>query len=114
MIAPGSDMPRQVADGLAKLREGFLDRVAERCMAIDAILSAAADGTPSDEDRHVIGHHAHKTAGVAATFGYPRLGALALATEQAVRGADAKPWSEARRVVEAFLDEMESVLDGDN
>ena len=101
-----------VRNGLAQLREGFLDRVAERCMAIDAIVSAETGSDMAEANRRIIAHHAHKTAGVAATFGFPRLGALALETEAAMTGTGpASEWRKARGVVERFLDEMERVLD---
>ena len=63
-------------------------------------------------ERDAIQQHAHKTAGVAATFGFAILGQKALSVEQLMSHTqDELPWSVARPEVEALLDEMEDALD---
>jgi HPt (histidine-containing phosphotransfer) domain-containing protein len=100
--------------GLHELRGGFLDRVAERCLEIEAIIATAAIGGLGEEDCRLIAHHAHKTCGVAATFGYAELGERAQAVETMLTGLSGPPdWQEVHPVIEALLDEMENVLDAD-
>jgi HPt (histidine-containing phosphotransfer) domain-containing protein len=111
-------MPMQsdrLQQGLQALRDGFLERVTARCLAIEAILVAAADADQelvAEDDREAIQQHAHKTAGVAATFGFSVLGDRALAVEQMMSRVDTRlPWSVVRPEIEALLDEMEDALD---
>ncbi len=100
--------------GIHDLRAGFLDRVAERCMDIESILAEAQDRGLTAEDCRAIVHHAHKTTGVASTFGYSELGERARAVESLLSGLDGPPeWDRAQPVIEALLDEMETVLDED-
>lgn len=104
----------RIRAGLHDLRGGFLDRVAQRCLEIEAILATAGTGKPSPGECRVIVHHAHKTSGVAATFGYPELGDRAQQVEGLFNGLDGPPdWTVARAVIEAMLDEMENALDHD-
>jgi HPt (histidine-containing phosphotransfer) domain-containing protein len=91
-----SPMPSTVLQqGLQALRDGFLERITARCLAIEGILADAAE---NDEDtmsqeaaRDAIHRHAHKTAGVAATFGFSLLGEKALAVEQLMSRTKAPP-----------------------
>lgn len=100
--------------GLAGLRDGFLDRIAQRCMAIDAIVEGAGAGPMSLADRRQIAHHAHKTAGVAATFGFDDLGGSAGRVERLLTASDADlDWAEARPAIEELLDQMERALDSE-
>ncbi|MCU4654303.1 Hpt domain-containing protein [Roseibacterium sp. SDUM158016] len=102
----------QVNAGIAKLRDGFLDRVAERVITIDAILAAASGPTIPEADVRTIVHHTHKTAGVAATFGFAELGARASEVERILTSGGAEiPWQAVRPAIETLLDEMESALD---
>lgn len=105
----------RLRQGLQGLRDGFLERVTARCLAIEAILAAAAE-TDAElvavADRAAIRGHAHKTAGVAATFGFVELGERALSVEQLLSRPDAElQWSVVRPAIEALLDEMEDALD---
>lgn len=105
----------RLRQGLQVLRDGFLERVTTRCLAIEGIL-AEVEGSDeefvAEADREAILQHAHKTAGVAATFGFSVLGEKALAVEQLMaRADDALPWSVVRPEIEALLDEMEDALD---
>lgn len=97
------------------MRDGFLERITARCLAIESILAAAAADDVelvSEADRDAVQQHAHKTAGVAATFGFSVLGEKALAVEQMMARSKADlPWSVARPEIEALLDEMEDALD---
>lgn len=100
--------------GIHDLRAGFLDRVAQRCLEIESVVSEAEKHGLSAEDCRLIVHHAHKTTGVASTFGYAELGERARAVESLLSGLDGPPdWGTAQPVVEALLDEMENVLDED-
>jgi HPt (histidine-containing phosphotransfer) domain-containing protein len=97
---------------IEQLRKGFLDRVADRCMAIECILAEASDTRPTEAERLEIAQHAHKTVGVAATFGYAALGTRALEVERLMSAQGPVPsWAAARPIVDALLDEMERVLD---
>lgn len=101
-----------VQAGIEQLREGFLTRIAERCMAIDAIVEGAELGPVSHADRRQIAHHAHKTAGVAATFGFHDLGGSAFLVEQLLTSTDDDvDWADVRPAVEGLLDLMERALD---
>ncbi|WP_262876227.1 Hpt domain-containing protein [Roseicyclus sediminis] len=98
--------------GLADLRTGFLDRVADRCLEIEGIMAAAEGDELTTSERETVALHAHKTAGVAATFGFSRLGERALDVERLMtQTGDAPSWEVVRPVIEALLDEMERVLD---
>jgi HPt (histidine-containing phosphotransfer) domain-containing protein len=113
MAAP---MPSdRLQQGLQALREGFLERVTARCLEIESILVAVVEDDSeyvADADRNAILQHAHKTAGVAGTFGFSTLGEKALAVEQLMsRTSSPILWSVARPEVEALLDEMEDALD---
>ena len=105
----------RLREGLQALRDGFLERVTTRCLAIEGILAEldhSDEGFVAEADREAIQQHAHKTAGVAATFGFSVLGEKALAVEQLMARADGTlPWSVARPDIEALLDEMEDALD---
>jgi HPt (histidine-containing phosphotransfer) domain-containing protein len=111
-----SPVPSNVLQqGLEALRDGFLERITARCLAIEGILADAAENdedTMSEAARDAIHRHAHKTAGVAATFGFSLLGEKALAVEQLMSRTKAPPpWSVARPEIEDLLDEMEDALD---
>src|SRR6056297_446047 len=97
-----------------RLREG-LQALRDGCLAIEGILAEldnSDEGFVAEADREAIQQHAHKTAGVAATFGFSVLGEKALAVEQLMARADGTlPWSVARPDIEALLDEMEDALD---
>lgn len=103
--------------GLKELRAGFLDRVTARCLAIEAIVAGApddADAVLSEAERKLIREQAHKTAGVAATFGFADLGAQASAVEELMSVVDPAPtWGTAGPAIEALLDEMERALDAE-
>lgn len=105
----------RLQQGLQALREGFLERITARCLAIESILVEAAESDAelvADADREAIQQHAHKTAGVAATFGFSVLGDKALAVEKMMSRCDTDlPWSVVRPAIEALLDEMEDALD---
>jgi len=105
----------RLQQGLQALRDGFLERITARCLAIEGILADAAESDEacmSRTDRDAIQRHAHKTAGVAATFGFETLGERAMAVEQLMsRADDPPPWSVARPEIETLLDEMEDALD---
>jgi HPt (histidine-containing phosphotransfer) domain-containing protein len=105
----------RLQQGLQALREGFLERITARCLAIESILAAVEKNDTeyvAEADRAAIQQHAHKTAGVAGTFGFATLGEKALAVEQLMtRTRPPIPWSVARPEVEALLDEMEDALD---
>ncbi|MDG4649226.1 Hpt domain-containing protein [Roseibacterium sp. SDUM158017] len=97
--------------GLEDLRAGFLERVADRCMTIECILAGAESICPTEAERAEIAQHAHKTVGVAATFGYAALGARALEVERLMSPGRTPSWDASRPIIDAFLDEMERVLD---
>lgn len=100
--------------GIEQLRDGFLTRIAQRLMAIDAIVEGAGPGPVSHSDRRQIAHHAHKTAGVAATFGFEDLGGSAGLVERLMTSTDGDlDWTDARPAVEDLLDQMERALDGE-
>jgi HPt (histidine-containing phosphotransfer) domain-containing protein len=104
----------RMQSGIEELRAGFLDRIADRCMAIECIIAGAEGIVPTEEERDEISRHAHKTVGVAATFGYAALGARAMEVERLMSpGGRVRTWAMARPIIEGLLDEMERVLDED-
>lgn len=102
-------------DPLAQIRRSFLSRLGDRCLAIDAILERDAGRGISREDRDFILHHAHRTAGIAASLGFGTLGTLAsvVEAEWANIPPDAAETASAVDATHRFLDEIERVLDAD-
>ncbi|MBF9059112.1 hypothetical protein HKCCSP123_07945 [Rhodobacterales bacterium HKCCSP123] len=102
-------------DPLAPIRRSFLGHLGDRCLAIDAILERDGGRGIGREEREVIIHHAHRTAGLAASLGFETLGRLASAVESAWTrtppGDDGT--GPALEVTLRFLDEIERVLDED-
>lgn len=104
-------------DPLASIRRSFLSHLADRCLAIDAILERDDGRGISGDERDLILHHAHRTAGISASLGYGDLGRLAAAVESA--WLDVPPGDVAETpepvldVTRRFLDEIERVLDED-
>lgn len=96
---------------LEGLRGKFLDRITERCLAIECIVVGAEGTHPTEVERAQIAHYAHKTVGVAATFGYGTLGERARDVERIMSPNDVPDWSTARPVINAMLQEMERILD---
>jgi GGDEF domain-containing protein len=83
----------RLQQGLQALRDGFPRAVTARCLAIEAYPRGRSCRVRSrnyvaEADREAIQQHAHKTAGVAATFGFSVLGEKALAVEQLMSRAD--------------------------
>ena len=98
--------------GIDALRDGFLTRVAERVMANYAIVERGGFGPMSPADRTQIAEYAHKTAGVAATFGFFDLGGAASVVEEFLTRSDADlDWADVREAIEDLLDHMERALD---
>lgn len=106
---------QEMDDPLAPIRRSFLGRLAERCLAIDAILERGGGRGIDRDEREIIIHHAHRTAGLAASLGFGELGRLASAVELAWTRANPGD-ADAGAALEAtlrFLDEIEQVLDDD-
>lgn len=104
-------------DPLASIRHSFLSHLADRCPAIDAILERDDGRGITAEERDLIIHHTHKTAGIAASLGYEDLGRLAGDVESAwvhmpSGHVDVTP-DPVLEVTRRFLDEIERVLDED-
>lgn len=112
-MIPASTSELRIEDGLASIRRSFLDRLADRCLTIDAMLEQVQQTGWCRDSCHVIIHHAHKTVGIAGTLGYTRLGQLARAVEQTWT-TGASSGAEIRHAIEQtgqFLDEIEKILD---
>lgn len=107
-----SSTAAQVDRNLRELRDGFLERLSERCLEIETLLQMIARDGALDHLRVEIAQRAHKTAGVAPTFGFEQLGALA-GTVEALWTSNFRPEAieECVATTEAFLDEIERVLD---
>ncbi len=97
---------------LEHMRQAFLTRLAEKGLHMHEHLIRISRHGPSPELRGAIARNAHQTAGVAASFGYGELGALARLVETA--------WTEefslenldlANAVTEDYLDAVEATLD---
>ncbi|MGP1357946.1 Hpt domain-containing protein [Roseicyclus sp.] len=103
---------KRMTAGIEDLRAGFLERVADRCLMIEGIIASAESARPTEDERKAIAQCAHKTAGVAATFGYGALGARALEVERMMSDPVRWPsWDAVRPMLDTLLDEMERVLD---
>jgi hypothetical protein len=109
------DTGAQRDDPFAHVRRSFLGNLGDRCLAIDAILERNGGQDIGGKDREVIIHHTHKTAGVAASLGFPKLGELAREVETAwMREPRTDPeLSAAIDLTHRFLDEIERILDED-
>lgn len=97
---------------LAGIRSGFLDRLGDRLLEVEALLIAIDRDGPTEELMNGIASRAHKTAGVAPSLGLPDLGALARDVEVIwSRPLSGKDLVAAKTLTEAFLDEIERALD---
>lgn len=88
------------------LRLRFDQTLAERAGDVHDVLSAW-DGTEprSDADWHKLRYAAHKTAGLAATFGYGELGGVSVDLERALNTEDLTS-AEARKRVRHLAEEF--------
>ncbi|MBF9042895.1 hypothetical protein HKCCE4037_06130 [Rhodobacterales bacterium HKCCE4037] len=99
---------------MAVLKAGFLDRLMERCLQIETLMQQIERDGATDHLRGEIAHRAHKTAGVAQTFGYADLGLKAQEVER-MWGRDFSPdrLEPCRMETERLMDAMEEILDRD-
>lgn len=110
-----SGLPRKVSDDLvsivAGIRKGFLERLNARLLEIDTLLALLDKKGLTSELQDAIAQHAHKTAGVAPSFGFYRLGELARRVESAwSKELQPEKVKDAVQLTEAFLDEIEGVM----
>lgn len=119
MHDPAADLSRsdplfqnQVQTQVAQIRHRFLERLTDRCLDME-MLANSIDRTGVDiATVMAIRQHAHKIAGVAATLGFDRLGALAAETDACMARIDGQTdWTAARPLLESLLLEIESVLE---
>ncbi len=100
---------------MAALRSRFLDTLDHRILEIEnAALACRAKHTASSYQR--LAHHIHKTAGVAASFGFTEVGARAQSIDVMIDQLLSDPSQRAcaSRVltdVEMLLEQMETLLD---
>ncbi|WP_299783747.1 Hpt domain-containing protein [uncultured Marivita sp.] len=105
---PVSDLSPQ----LALIRGRFLDRLAQRCIEIETLVQQIeTDGVQVDLVQEIAGR-AHKIAGVAPTLGFARLGSLSVDIEARLsKLLSQSAWPDARERIEAYLTEIEAVLE---
>ena len=105
---PVSDLSPQ----LALIRGRFLDKLAQRCIEIETLVQQIdAHGVHLDLVQEIAGR-AHKIAGVAPTLGFGRLGSLSIDIEARLSKVHSQAdWPDARERIEAYLTEIEAVLE---
>ena len=97
---------------LARIRHRFLDRLSERCLEIETCAQQLDRTGLAAVPVTLIAQQAHKIAGVASTLGFDRLGELSAKTDaQLPHLANDEDWTTARSLIEALLEEIESVLE---
>jgi chemotaxis protein histidine kinase CheA len=97
---------------LEKLRLIFLTRLAQKGQDIHERLIEISQHGPLPELRDAIARNAHQTAGVAASFGYRELGALAFKVEAAwTMEFSTETLDRANSMTESYLDMVEATLD---
>ena len=110
--------PSQAAMSMLEpARTRFCDLLFTRIIAFEEFRKSADRPAETAEALVKISDLAHKIAGVGATLGYPAVGALAGAVEQAAlsgRARQADPaavWSDVEPRLDALLDALEALLD---
>lgn len=71
---------------LAEMRPRFAATLVERLTHMEEMRDSPTLETNPAEAMELFKHYAHKTAGMAATMGFPELGELSFAAEAAVNG----------------------------
>ena len=101
---------------MAEAREQFLQTVFQRVIDIEAVLASIEQQGPNANALQFIRQQAHKTAGVAGTFGLKEVGDHAADVDRSIgllmssRRADTN-WRDVRSKIDAMLDAMECALD---
>lgn len=114
LTPPIESMPVDVQKKLADLKAGFVDRLMERCLEVDTLLQLIDRDGVTQRIREEIAQRAHKTAGVAKTFGFPELGDQARRVEQMwTTEFDLENLADCRNATEHLLDLMEQVMDSE-
>jgi HPt (histidine-containing phosphotransfer) domain-containing protein len=109
---PQTPLSPDLTAHMERIRETFLERLGDRVLEIDMILQRMDREGPRPELRDAIVQRAHKTAGVAPSLGYDRLGELARAAEEGwTTGYPRIGDTGAAERTAALLDEMERLLD---
>ena len=94
-----------------KMREDFLNRLAEKFLQIDTALLAISEQGPTKQLRGVIAQLAHQTAGVAPTYGFTDIGAMASQVESVwTHEYSESRLREATALTETYLDSVEEIL----
>lgn len=120
--SPASDRPKtavreQIAPSMIGVQTRFRALIVDRVLVFEALKKDIEANRHPAQALGKIADLAHKIAGVAATLGYPHAGELAADVELAVRNGDAaatlshRTWRGVQPVLEALLDELESLLD---
>jgi len=107
----------QLQSQLSLLRSKFLATVVERILMFEEMIHNLEVDQDSAVALQNISNLSHKITGVAATFGFPKIGALAAEVEHKIvedrAGAISTrdSWRDTSPILEKLLDEMESLLD---
>ncbi|WP_372838362.1 Hpt domain-containing protein [Phaeovulum sp.] len=114
---PPSVISSQLETQLTQLRGRFLATVVERILMFEAKIRDLEADSNSAAALQEISNLAHKITGVAATFGFPKIGALAADVEHKIGEGRAsgisaqESWRDTSPILEKLLDEMEAILD---
>ncbi|MBA84689.1 Hpt domain-containing protein [Thalassobius sp. S69A] len=118
MVAEAMQAAREAAHAemfaakLAEMRPRFAAALTERLDHMEALRdSPTLQSAPADA-MEIFRHYAHKTAGMAATMGFPELGELCFAAEVALTRQTQKQASleEALEAVDDMLGEMALIV----
>lgn len=102
---------------LARLRGKFISSLIERILTFEEMKRELQSDCNSAAALQAISGLSHKITGVAATLGFPAIGALSSEMERRIGDGLAKgvsvheTWCDALPVLEELLDEMEGLLE---
>ncbi|MDF1802410.1 Hpt domain-containing protein [Thalassovita sp.] len=99
---------------LAEMRPRFAATLGDRLDHMEELRDSDTLNTAPADAMEVFRHYAHKTAGMAATMGFPELGELCFAAEMAVNRYMENPVElpTALNAVDDMLGEMALIVDG--
>jgi HPt (histidine-containing phosphotransfer) domain-containing protein len=114
--SPKLESIKDIAPSLVNIRKRFCEMAVDRILAFESMKMAIAANRQPEQALAEIANLAHKITGVAATLGYPQTGQLAADVELTVRAGVSsrapshQTWISVEPILEALLDELESLL----
>lgn len=120
-MAQTTALRNDFADRVAQLRATFVNNLEDRILDLECLKVMVVKNRQRPQALGAIASHAHKIRGVAATFGFDELGAIATEVDDRFSGFTEAPdwthdqlvkfWNASGPLLETMLDEMEKILD---